>query len=170
MPASGSFHGLDRGLPPGVGSRVGGAMGRHSAGLGDMSRGVSILSEACSVASVASAASLEESAFFALGGGAMSLSSTYRMARTALTGDTGLSPTGSLAGSSTSSLMRAEMGADSVRRCFGRSVMDPGAEASFAATNDPLLPRCSEEGHEYSSSGQRPTMSTDAGNDDDVRE
>lgn len=171
LPPSGSFHGLERGLPPtGLGARGGGAMGRHSAGLGggEMSRGVSALSEACSVASVTSVASLEESPFFALGGGAMSLSTTYRMARAAATGETGLSPTGSLGGgSSSSSLMRAELGPDSLRRCFGRAASaEPNAEAPFGATNDPLLPRCSEE---MSSTGRlsRPTMSTDAGHEHD---
>ena len=99
--ASRAFVGLERGLPQHAASagpgRLGPGMGRASAPSGGMptsgmaapvddlshelSRGVTGISEACSVASATSVAShFEERAFCALGGGAMSLSSTIRMA------------------------------------------------------------------------------------------
>lgn len=174
--ASRAFVGLERGLPQHAASagpgRLGPGMGRASAPSGGMptsgmaapvddlshelSRGVTGISEACSVASATSVAShFEESAFCALGGGAMSLSSTIRMARAARVSAEGmpvLSPAGSLgspgsaAGSlgSSSSLARVDpAAADSVRRCLGRAV--DSEQGGSSGVSEALLPRCSGE-------------------------
>lgn len=139
---------------------AGGLPRRSSAG--EFSRGVSCMSEACSVASVASMASMEESVFTALGGGALSSGlSAYRMARYSASAEYMQGSPSPGAGSS-SALLRADLGAESVRRFMagGHGCMGSHHEA---ATQEALLPRCSEEGG--SSTGQRPTAETGDGED-----
>lgn len=166
--ADGPGHGYG-GAPIGSLGSLAGAGGldprRRSQQGGDMSRGVSIMSEACSVASVASVASIEESTFLALGGGAMSSGvSAYRMATSR---DPFSSPNSSTSGSiigtsvSGNNLQRAELGSESVRRFMATQGMLSYGEP---ASGEALLPRCSEE--VASTAGRRTTERSEGGDGD----
>ena len=116
----------------------------------EQSRGVSILSEACSQYSVQSAASLEEHAFMALGGGTFSsFTSSHRMANPACSASNPNSPPRSFSHESSTASLRdvpAQLPAQILGSgsLGGRSLVAHHADTGVGTVREALLPRCSE--------------------------